>query len=147
MERNRKAVEEPLMQTLCRFFRVPETHYSRRTDRETKGEVDFFLIRDQGQPAKCEVKLMGKGNPESADATSARNVNVFVASTLSDSVTRNLDDDNVLWTELQRPNGLLRFKLTLVAFGIPYTDVAPEDVSKEIDRAIAEVFPGVNLAD
>lgn len=135
-----KRVEEPLMVALCRFFRVPETHYTRRTEASTGREVDFFLLRDEGAPVKCEVKLMGRGNPESADATAARNTNVFVASTLSSSVKRKLDEDNVMWTELQSPNGLLRFRQTLGAYAIPFVDVDASDISAQVERAIDETF-------
>ena len=135
-----KRVEEPLMEALCRFFRVPETHYSRRADADTNREVDFFLLRDEGAPVKCEVKLMGRGNPESADATAARNTNVFVASKLSGNVKRKLDADNVMWTELHSPNGLLRFRQTLGAYAIPFVDVDPSDAPAEIERAINETF-------
>ena len=41
-------------------------------------EIDFFL-KENGKIHKCEVKLMGKGNPESADAFIARESNIFVA--------------------------------------------------------------------
>lgn len=135
-----KRVEEPLMEALCRFFRVPDTHFTRRTDASAGREVDFFLLREEGEPVKCEVKLMGRGNPESADATAARNTNVFVASTLSNSVKRKLDEDNVMWTELQSPNGLLRFRQTLGAYAIPFVNVDPSDVPAEIERAINETF-------
>ena len=139
-----KQAEAPLMEALCRVFRVPEHRYSRRIENDTaKREVDFYLYREVGQPVKCEVKLMGKGNPESADHTAARQTNVFVASTLSQSTRNSLDEKNILWTELQVPNGLLRFQQTLGAYAIEYTAVSADEIEVNVERAVAETFPGL----
>lgn len=139
-----KQVEAPLMETLCRVFRVPETHFSKWSNRPDQDrEVDFFLKRDGGLEAKCEVKLMGKGNPESADAVAARGINTFVASTLSAKVRKELDDNNVAWTELQTQHGLLRFQRTLGGYGIQHTPVGPDNVNSEVERALTETFSGV----
>ena len=42
------------------------------------------LVDNAGLRHRCEVKLMGRGNPESADAVHARSSQVFVADKLSD---------------------------------------------------------------
>lgn len=139
-----KQAEAPLMEALCRVFQVPEHRYSRRIERDTaRREVDFYLYREVGQPVKCEVKLMGKGNPESADHTAARQTNVFVASTLSQSTRNSLDEQNVMWTELQVPNGLLRFQQTLGAYAIEHTTVSEDEVEVNVERAVAETFPNL----
>ncbi len=71
-----KRVEKPLMLTLCKLYGVSREHYRAELrgvaeKEEFMREVDFYLI--QGESSyKCEVKLMGKGNPESADAVIAR---------------------------------------------------------------------------
>jgi DNA-dependent RNA polymerase auxiliary subunit epsilon len=71
-----KQTEGPLMITLCKLYNVPTENYSvkPRAKKVKKGEVnreiDFFL-RHNNTEYKCEVKLMGKGNPESADAVIA----------------------------------------------------------------------------
>ncbi|MDR2058457.1 MAG: hypothetical protein LBP83_09315 [Dysgonamonadaceae bacterium] len=44
-------------------------------------EIDFYLLSN-GKEYLWEVKLMGKGDPESVDAIIVRNSNVFVANTL-----------------------------------------------------------------
>lgn len=138
-----KQVEAPLMETLCRVFRVPETHFSRWSDRDDLDrEVDFFLMRQDGQAAKCEVKMMGKGNPEGADAVAARGINTFVASSLSESVRRGLDNLNVAWTELQTANGILRFQRTLGGYGIPYAAIDAGMIETEVERALDETFAG-----
>src|SRR5690606_19651222 len=84
-----KQTEGPLMVTLCKIFDVPDKYFALKpkAKRIRKGdvnrEVDFFLYQDSNT-YKCEVKLMGKGNPESADAVIARDSKVFVADKLSD---------------------------------------------------------------
>lgn len=139
-----KQAEGPLMEALCRVFRVPERSYSRWVnDEDAKREVDFYLYRPVGRPVKCEVKLMGKGNPESADHTAARQTNVFVASTLSQSTRNSLDENNIMWTELQTPFGLLRFEQTLGAYAIEYTPISRDEVEENVDRAVGETFPKI----
>lgn len=139
-----KQAEGPLMEALCRVFRVPEHSFSRRVnDEDAKREVDFYLYRPVGRPVKCEVKLMGKGNPESADHTAARQTNVFVASTLSQSTRNSLDENNIMWTELQRPLGLLRFQQTLGAYAIEYSTISEDEVETNVERAVSETFRGV----
>ena len=60
-----KQVEGPLM--VCRLFQVDERHFTRSiTDDESLREVDYYLLPPSGERLKCEVKLIGKGNPESA---------------------------------------------------------------------------------
>ena len=116
-----KQVEGPLMETMCRLFEVNEAHFTRALDNDQSlREVDYYLLPPEGNPVRCEVKLMGKGNPEAADTTIARASKVFVASTLSQKNITQLDSRDVLWTELQSPNGFLRFQKTLDELHIPY---------------------------
>ena len=63
-------------------------------------EVDFDL-KNGNEKFRCEVKLMGKGNPESADAVIARDSKVFVADKLSDLNKEQLDERGVEWVELR----------------------------------------------
>ena len=137
-----KQVEGPLMETLCRMFGVNPKHFTRSlADDGSLREVDFYLLPPDGSQAKCEVKLMGSGNPESADAVIARDSKVFVASTLSDTNTTQLDDLGVLWTELQTRNGFLRFGETLRELGVPYSELpVKSDYSQDIERAIEATF-------
>ena len=112
-----KNAEGPLMETICRAFRVPEECFTRSVESDKSlREVDFNLFTPDDERVKCEVKLMGQGNPESADAVVARGSQVFVASSLSDLNKRQLDQLGVHWTELQREHGFLRFAQTLRAF-------------------------------
>ena len=137
-----KQVEGPLMEVLCRLYEVPPTQYRRvALDDESIREVDFYLISPEGKEARCEVKLMGKGNPESADAVVARESNVFVASTLSDINKRQLDERGVHWTELHKENGFVRFGRTLAALGIEHTSLQNDaDHTDLIQKTVSEYF-------
>ena len=64
-----KRVEKPLMQTLCKLYNVPSENYKMHlantniSEETFVREIDFYLS-NKGIDYKCEVKLMGKGNPE-----------------------------------------------------------------------------------
>ena len=137
-----KQVEGPLMKALCAIHGVDRSSYRQTSiDDNPMREVDFYLVTNEGQEAKCEVKLMGYGNPESADAVVARGSEVFVASTLSDLNKRQLDGRGVHWTELQSPNGFVRFGKTLTALGIPHSALRDDvDHSDKIEAAITALF-------
>ena len=122
-----KRVEKPLMETLCELYKVPSANYQIRiasgaiaVEGEFEREIDFYLC-NVGINHKCEVKLMGKGNPESADAVIARHSKVFVADKLSDSNKRQLDSLDVLWVELRSDVGYRKFGEVLDRLGIPHT--------------------------
>ena len=82
-----KRAEKYLMLTLCKLYKVsPDNynseHFVKNRKLDVDREIDFYL-KNNGKEYKCEVKLMGQGNPESADAIIARDSNVFVSDTLS----------------------------------------------------------------
>jgi hypothetical protein len=138
-----KKVEKPLMQTLCMLFDVPIENYAihlkgakakQEDELDFEREIDFYLISN-GQNHKCEVKLMGKGNPESADAVIARDSKVFVADKLSDLNKTQLDSLKVNWIELRNDNGYQRFEKALQNLGIPYNKF-----SGDIDKKLTEIF-------
>ncbi len=141
-----KQVEGPLMEVLCALHGVQPSWYRQQTiDDRPLREVDFYLVAGDGHEAKCEVKLMGRGNPESADAVIARASEVFVASTLSEINKVQLDTDGVHWTELQTPNGFVRFGETLSALGIPHVALHPdEDHTEQITRAVDDYLLSVS---
>ena len=107
-----KKVEKPLIDKLCEMAKVPtsnidNTHFKKDKSKEFDREVDYKLISKDGKVYRIEVKLMGKGNPESADATIARDSDIFIADTLSIQNCNQLksrgvdylvlkDNDNVL---------------------------------------------------
>lgn len=137
-----KQVEAPLMEVLCRMYDVAKQNYDRRITGDTaRREADFYLLPEGNSHARCEVKLMGQGNPESIDAAIARGSKVIVASTLSDLDKAELDSHGILWTELQTVEGFRRFSRTLDTAGIPYVPIPETANSGElIDAAILEVF-------
>jgi hypothetical protein len=131
-----KKVEKPLMLTLCKLYQVADENYSvklkdtkKEVDETTfEREIDFYLINGNNQ-YKCEVKLMGKGNPESADAVIARDSRVFVADKLSDMNKRQLNSLKVDWVELRSENGFQKFAQVLDALDITHGEML--EVSEE----------------
>lgn len=142
-----KRVEKPLMQTLCKLYGVSDSNYKSELagsevsvrQEDYYREVDFYLIKDDSKH-KCEVKLMGKGNPESADAVIARGSKVFIADKLSDTNKNQLDDRGVEWVELRATDGFQRFKSVLEKLEIPFTDIVLENLETDIDRIFDEIF-------
>lgn len=121
-----KRAEKYLMLALCKLYKVSPTNYNaehfvKDEKLDVDREIDFYL-KNGGHQYKCEVKLMGQGNPESADAIIARNSDVFVADTLSQQNKNQCDKLNVCWVACHDTEGYKRFKLVLDKFGIPYTD-------------------------
>jgi hypothetical protein len=137
-----KRVENPLMKTLCKLYSVSDKNYKAKFKRDTsKGfdrEIDFYLLKDNKQ-FLCEVKLMGRGNPESADAVIARATNIFVADKLSDQNKNQLDSLNINWIELRAPNGYKRFKKALENLGIPHKSY-DGNLDNDLDEIFDEVF-------
>lgn len=131
-----KQVERPLMLTLCKLFNVPAKHYDQCLLPVSLREVDFYLIGNTpSNRFRCEVKLMGKGNPESADAVMARDSQVFIADKLSNLNKHQLDSRHIEWIELRNSNGFERFKIVLRNLNIPY-----QNFSGNIDRKLSDIF-------
>ncbi|MDR0420717.1 MAG: CfrBI family restriction endonuclease, partial [Prevotellaceae bacterium] len=136
-----KRVEKYLMLTLCKLYQVPETNYNASHFVKDKGkkvdrEIDFYLLNN-GKEYLCEVKLMGKGNPESADAIFARKSDVFIADTLSQQNKNQAEELNVFWVALRDTDGYKRFKHALKNLNIPHTDYngnLNEDLPKILDK-------------
>ena len=139
-----KRVEKPLMQTLCKLYEVPSENYALKIkgkeldEDEFEREIDFYLIEGTNQ-YKCEVKLMGIGNPESADAFIARDSKVFVADKLSNTNKKQLDSRKVEWVELRSDGGFKRFETTLKKLKIPH-DNLPKSIDKKLALIFEEIF-------
>ncbi len=121
-----KRAEKIIMLTLCALFQVDKKYYNaehfvKNKTLDVDREIDFYL-KNKEKEYKCEVKLMGQGNPESADAIIARNSSLFVADTLSQQNKNQCDQLGVCWVACRDNNGYKRFKLALEKFGIPFTD-------------------------
>jgi len=141
-----KKVEKPLMLTLCKLYQVADENYAvklKGTNKEVdettfEREIDFYLI-ENGNQYKCEVKLMGKGNPESADAVIARDSRVFVADKLSDMNKRQLNSRKVDWVELRSENGFQKFAAVLDALKIKHGEML--EVSEEnLEKIFSEIM-------
>lgn len=137
-----KRVEKPLMQTLCKLYQVSSDNYKveviGNSNATFEREIDFYLCKDNND-YKCEVKLMGKGNPESADAVIARDSKVFVADKLSDTNKAQLDHLNVFWVELRDTNGYKRFKKVLQDLNINFIDYNG-NIENDLTDIFEEIF-------
>jgi hypothetical protein len=134
-----KSAEKYLMLTLCKLYQVDEKHFNASHFVKNKGkkvdrEIDFYLLND-GKEYLCEVKLMGKGNPESADAIIARDTNLFVADTLSQQNKNQCEQLGISWVALRDNEGYKRFKLALKRFGIQH-----KDYNGNLDEDLSEIL-------
>ncbi len=109
-----------------------------------KGEdyriVTQTVLKKEKKIYKCEVKLMGKGNPESADAFIARESNIFVADKLSDKNKTQFESLGSYWIELRSEKGFLRFEDVLRVFEIPYVLPTLEKIDEKIDIILDEIL-------
>ncbi|MFH1460036.1 MAG: CfrBI family restriction endonuclease [Candidatus Omnitrophota bacterium] len=139
-----KRVEKPLMQTLCELYGVPNKSFALKIKGEVikegdfEREIDFYLIEGKNQ-YKCEVKLMGRGNPESADAVIARDSKVFIADKLSDTNKKQLSSLKIEWVELRSDGGFKRFETVLNNLKIPHEKLL-ENIDKKLDSVFKEIF-------
>lgn len=138
-----KRAEKYLMLTLCKLYKVEEEYYNaehfvRNRELDVDREIDFYL-KNNGKEYKCEVKLMGQGNPESADAIIARQSDVFVADTLSQQNKNQCEQLGICWIACRDENGFKRFKLALAKFNIPYTNYSG-NLDQDLPQVLNEVF-------
>jgi len=137
-----KRVENPLMKTLCKLYSVSKESYRTKfvkdKAKDFDREIDFYLIKDSKEYL-CEVKLMGIGNPESADAVIARATNLFVADKLSIQNKNQLDHLKINWVELRTKDGYKRFKLALKNIGIAHKDYNG-NIDKDLEKIFKEIF-------
>jgi hypothetical protein len=134
-----KQVEKVLMVVLCKLYGVPENNYDFTGLSDAQREVDFYLISKNSKRFLCEVKLMGKGNPESADATIARDSDVFIADKLSDLNKQQLSDRHVKWVELRSENGFAKFRSILQELDVPNTAFTG-DADNRLDEIFKEIL-------
>ena len=122
-----KKVEKPLLDKLCQIVGVPKeyidnSHFKKDKTKSFDREVDYKLISRNGKVYRIEVKLMGKGNPESADATIARASDIFVADTLSEQNCNQLASRGVEYLILKdNKHPIDDFKGILERLDIPFT--------------------------
>ncbi len=133
-----KRLELPLMLTLAKLYQVPASHYAGKGLTGESREVDFHFLSNSKDQFFCEVKLMGKGNPESADSTIARRSNIFIAQTLSDKNKSQLTNRGHHWMELGATDG---YKRMFTVF--TYLDIPCVDFTGDLDSALDEIIPQV----
>jgi hypothetical protein len=126
------------MATLCKVFSVPFENFDQSKIPKSMREVDFYLIKNE-KYHRCEVKLMGRGNPESADAIFARESDVFVADKLSDLNKQQADMLNVKWVELRNESGYKRFAVILKELEIPFVDFQG-NLDSHLDTILKELL-------
>ncbi|MDR0606180.1 MAG: CfrBI family restriction endonuclease [Bacteroidales bacterium] len=136
-----KQAEKILMLTLCKLYSVDDEYYETKFIRDTSKtvdrEIDFYL-KNGFEKYRCEVKLMGQGNPESADAIFARKSDVFIADKLSAQNKSQADNLNVHWVELHSNEGYKRFKIALDKLKIPN-----KEYNINLDIKLNEIFKDI----
>lgn len=123
-----KRVEKPLMIELCKLCKVPieftnSEIFKKNNEMDFDREVDFKIYNSKkDKEFRVEVKLMGKGNPESADAVIARDSDIFIADTLSEQNKNQLKSRGVEFLELKNnKNCVDDFKKILKKLDIPFS--------------------------
>ena len=139
-----KRLELPLMLTLAKLYNVPGSHYAAKGQTGQSREVDFHFMDRGGIAHYCEVKLMGKGNPESADSAIARDSNIFIADTLSDGNKEQFTRRNTQWIELRQPDGYKKMYRILQLLDIPCANFVG-DLDSALDAIIPQVFEEIAL--
>lgn len=138
-----KRSEKMLILTMCEMYGVKPQYYNAEHFVKDKTlavdrEVDFYF-KNNSCEYRCEVKLMGAGNPESADAIIARDSDVFIADTLSIQNKNQCDQLGKEWVALREPDGYKKFAIVLKKLGIPYTEYNG-DLNKDLPVILDRLF-------
>lgn len=121
-----KKVEKPLIDKLCEISKVPAKYIDNKNFKKDKTkdvdrEIDYKLFSRSGKMYRIEVKLMGRGNPESADVVIARDTAILVADTLSQQNKNQCKQLNVEYVELKGNNNIKQdFEAVLQRLDIPF---------------------------
>lgn len=134
-----KQIEKPLMVTLCKIFNVPFEYHNQDDNPDSFREGDFYVLSADGEKLRTEVKLMGKGNPESADAIFAREPKIFLADKLSDKNKIQADRLGVRWIELRTENGYKRFQDVLNLLNVPNSNLT-EDLNLRLEIILQQIY-------
>lgn len=123
-----KRVEKPLMLELCKRSGIKKEFinseiFKKNGELDFDREVDFKLYnKAKNKEFRIEVKLMGKGNPESADAVIARDTDIFIADTLSLQNKNQLKALNIEFLELKNNKDCIKdFRNILLKLNIPFS--------------------------
>lgn len=121
-----KKVEKPLVTKLCQLCEVPKEYmddsiFKRNGELDYDREVDYKLYDVDNNYIRVEVKLMGRGNPESADVIYARDTKLFIADTLSEQNKRQFESNNIPYIEMKGNDKIVEcFEKILTELNIPH---------------------------
>jgi hypothetical protein len=137
-----KKVEKLFLITICKIFRVSDDNYYAYDIQDEEGfnrETDFYFVNND-KKFKCELKMMGKGNPEGADSLYARDTSIFIGETLSDTNKKQCEKNNVHWIELKN-SGWKRFGEVFKKLGIK-AEFDP-DYEKKLDSILNSIIDNI----
>ncbi len=121
-----KKVEKPLVTKLCQICGVPKDYmddsiFKKNGELDYDREVDYKLYDMDHNYIRVEVKLMGRGNPESADVIYARDTKFFIADTLSEQNKRQFESNNIPYLEMKGNDKVIEcFEKILTELNIPH---------------------------
>lgn len=138
-----KRSEKMLILTICKMYGVKSQYYNSEQFVKDKTlavdrEVDFFF-KNNSKAYRCEVKLMGAGNPESADAIIARDSDVFIADTLSKQNKNQCEQLGKEWIALRDKDGYKKFPKILDKLAIPHKDYNG-NLDTDLPKILNELF-------
>lgn len=121
-----KKVEKPLVTKLCVLCGVPKEYMDSRafikdSSLDYDREIDYKLYNRSCDSIRVEVKLMGRGNPESADVIYARDTKLFIADTLSEQNKKQFASNNISYIEMKNNKDIISdFKKVLDCLDVPH---------------------------
>lgn len=127
--------DKVIREIIRKLFRAGEN----RVDIINLLDAEFLRYAIEFFNKVAEVKLMGKGNPESEDSVYPRLSQIFVADKLSQQNKNQLNCANIFWIELSAPNGYRKFGEILAYLSIPCVK-PPADIENLLKKARGEVF-------
>lgn len=131
------SVESPLLQCLCLLFDVDPRYHRGGVKKDNRYQVDYMLQRS-GVEYRCEVKLNGRGNPESVTSAIARDPRILLADWVSKQNEEKLNASAIAWVNFSETLGYRRFGDVLDRYAIPHT--TPDDLSR-LDDILDRVLP------
>ena len=125
------AVEKPLLIALCRLYNVDKQYHREGLSKDNRYQVDYMLHRS-GVEYRCEVKLNGRGNPESVTGAIPRSPRIVFADYISAQNREKLDASDIKWVDFSEDAGFRRFGEALKMYGIPHQTPSNLDALDDI---------------